>query len=30
VFRVDQQTGALEPVGDPVPAATPVCVLFVK
>jgi len=30
VFRVDQQTGGLEPVGDLVPAPTPVCVLFVR
>jgi 6-phosphogluconolactonase len=30
VFRVDQQTGGLEPVGDLVHAGAPVCVLFVR
>jgi 6-phosphogluconolactonase len=29
-FRIDQGTGALTPAGAPVPAATPVCVLFVR
>jgi 6-phosphogluconolactonase len=29
-FRIDPETGELEPVGNPVPAPSPVCVLFVE